>query len=154
MRMRLTCSLLILNGILAGCSSSEHSEIVHQSAAQVMIPVTSATELYVLGDMDDWRPSKQYQMVQISPKLFQVNVRFAQPGTTYRFKFADANWTPEFNFGGLTGNSTVKLNKPLRVKERSCLDELTFTPQAVGQYAFTLDLRNKSQPIAQVTQVE
>lgn len=153
MRTRLTCSLLILSGILVGCSSSDHSEFAQQPV-EIKAPITSATELYVLGDMDNWQPSKQYQMVQISPKLFQVNVKFAQPGATYRFKFADAKWSPEFNFGGLTGNSTVKLNKPLRVKEHSCLDELIFTPQSAGQYAFTLDLRNKAQPVAQISLVD
>lgn len=153
MRTRLTSSLLILTAFLVGCSNTDHSDLTQQSV-EIKAPITSTTELYVLGDMDNWQPSKQYQMVQISPKLFQVNVNFAQPGATYRFKFADAKWSPEFNFGGLTGNSTVRLNKPMRVKEHSCLDELIFTPQSAGQYAFTLDLRNKAQPIAQVTQID
>lgn len=130
---------------IAGCSSQS----IQQPSSNSKDLIPSNTVLYLRGDMTNWEARTEYQVQQVSSRLYTVKADLPDAGKTYHFKFADAQWLPALNYGAAMDDATLTLDSPAPIRAYSCLDELTFTPDQAGKYEFMLDLRGRK-PVALV----
>lgn len=132
-----TIPLLTILGI-AGCST--HAPEPFDAAADF-----HDVSIYLRGDMSGWQALREYRLQRVSPHLYSVAGRLRHTYGTYKFKFADAEWTCGYNYGAADGgHAQLQAGNKVAVTPCNTYGELAFTPSSDGVYHFYLDLRGAS----------
>ncbi|MBX2859542.1 MAG: DUF3372 domain-containing protein [Cellvibrionaceae bacterium] len=109
------------------------------------------TVVYLRGDMNDW--STDNPLSYVGNGVYQTTVTLTG-GTTYGFKFADAEWgSLGLNFGAsddADGLVTEGVNKPLFASNANLL----FTPAVDASYLIRFDASDAAAPIANIINEE
>lgn len=109
------------------------------------------TVVYVRGDMNGW--STDNPLTYVGGGIYSTTIELTG-GTTYGFKFADADWGGlGVNFGGADGGDGV-ITEGVDKNLFATNTNLSFTPAVDATYVISFDATDSTAPIAHIVNEE
>lgn len=141
------CALLAVSAALgSGCTADTYDAgtagIFPLLAGSLVI---DGRAIYLLGEMNQFRPSPQYALTQDrhDGRRHCASSLLRADRAPYRFKFADDAWSAGTNFGFAEPPGTLYVDSGrVRLNPGSRFEELQFYPREDGTYRFCMVERN------------
>lgn len=121
---------------LTGCASDGASAGAEGGADVFGAPI------YLRGEMNDWNAQPQYLVKKVSDGVYVATAELKVDWAPYKYKFADASWTPGTNFGYSSESAPGVYEwggNPIVLNPSSKFEEVKITPPADGVYDIYLE---------------
>lgn len=139
----LVVSLLLGLVILSGCSTSPNLQISEKTIEN----------MYLRGVFTWWEADENFKLGLVDKKLYMASAKLIADGQPYDFKFADADWTPEYSCGSLHESGQVlDILKNQFAKCGTNSGNFQFTPIESGTYNFFIDFSMPLNPVVYIRQ--
>lgn len=127
----------------AGCASSGSSAGAAATDGAGAAD-TFGKPIYLRGEISDpmWNPMENLLIKPVNENVWKATAELKVDYAPYKYKFADASWTPGTNFGyaseSAPGTYTVG-GEPIVLNPNSKFEEVKVTPEVDGMYDFYIE---------------